>query len=412
MIVLLALLLAQGMSPEGLRIKDEGVTKGYVDTVNCVGAGIACTRTGRTATVTVAGGGAGHTIADETVALTARATLNFTGTGVACTDNAGTASTDCTINAGAAAAGGSNTQVQYNNASALGGMARVTTDGNDLILTGQTSAPSAPATGTTTAAAYSLFGPQLPVWTHGDLGFLSGIQPGPLNAGASVWGCWTPTYNNTATSSTGSQVSLSLTGTAAAVNWASTDARTRSRWQQLAAAATINTTANAPVINVFWRGNAAGLGGFFVHGATAIMGTPPAGQRAFFGLSAATPGAAADPSATINQVGFQCDATQTTLRIGSNDNAGAATVTDLGANFPCTTTSTAYDWWIWAKPNASAISYAIRHMTTGNTASGSLSTDLPQNTVLLGWQQWINTGPTTAAAATIHVGPLCWIANP
>lgn len=66
------------------------------------------------------GGGGGYaTIQDEGSNLTVRTILNFTGSGVACADD--TTKTTCTINAGAASAGGSDTQVQYNDGSSLGG---------------------------------------------------------------------------------------------------------------------------------------------------------------------------------------------------------------------------------------------------------------------------------------------------
>jgi len=70
---------------------------------------------------TSAAGGGYATIQDEGSGLTARSILNFTGSGVNCVDNAGSTRTDCTINAGAATAGGSDTQVQFNDATSLGG---------------------------------------------------------------------------------------------------------------------------------------------------------------------------------------------------------------------------------------------------------------------------------------------------
>jgi len=67
-------------------------------------------------------GGSGYaTIQDEASNLTQRTTVNFTGSGVSCADNAGSSRTDCTINAGAATAGGVKGNVQYNDGSALQG---------------------------------------------------------------------------------------------------------------------------------------------------------------------------------------------------------------------------------------------------------------------------------------------------
>lgn len=50
-----------------LQLKDEGVAQGAVRTLDCVGAGIACTRSGSTGTLTVAGGGGGGNFVAVTV---------------------------------------------------------------------------------------------------------------------------------------------------------------------------------------------------------------------------------------------------------------------------------------------------------------------------------------------------------
>ncbi|HVU06832.1 MAG TPA: hypothetical protein VHE10_03555, partial [Candidatus Paceibacterota bacterium] len=72
--------------------------------------------------ITAAGAGGGYaTIQDEGSGLTQRTVLNFTGSGVSCADNNGSARTDCTINAGAASAGGTNGQIQFNDGLSLGG---------------------------------------------------------------------------------------------------------------------------------------------------------------------------------------------------------------------------------------------------------------------------------------------------
>lgn len=66
-------------------------------------------------------GGGYATVQDEASNLTQRTTLNFTGTGVSCADNAGSSRTDCTINSGAASAGGVPGNVQYNSGGSIVG---------------------------------------------------------------------------------------------------------------------------------------------------------------------------------------------------------------------------------------------------------------------------------------------------
>lgn len=64
-LVILSLLPAEVSSQidsNSVRLQDEGSTLGQVKTVNCVGAGIACTRSASTGTVTVSGGGGGSSV--------------------------------------------------------------------------------------------------------------------------------------------------------------------------------------------------------------------------------------------------------------------------------------------------------------------------------------------------------------
>lgn len=65
--------------------------------------------------------GGGHTIQDEGVSLASEPNLNFTGSGVSCVDNAGSSRTDCTINSGAATAGGNSGNVQFNQGGSIVG---------------------------------------------------------------------------------------------------------------------------------------------------------------------------------------------------------------------------------------------------------------------------------------------------
>lgn len=357
-----------------------------------------------------------QTVQDEGVALTQRPSLNFTGTGVSCVDNAGSTRTDCTISSGGGSPGSPTSSVQYNNAGAFGGISQMTSDGSYLIAVGQTAEPAAPAASSLklwSAQLHGTSGPVLPVWKDG----VSAMDVNPFNrvlSGEPVWGCIQPaTWGSTAYSTTGSMAAGSATGTAAAVAWASTDARTRARWIQHPAAATANTSAGYRAnLDYMWRGNAAGLGGFYWWGSVSFS-TVNTTMRAFIGLKDATAvlTATSDPNAALDTVYFGCNAADSNLSICSNDNAGTATCTTLGANFPCHTTGASYDVALWAAPNAASIGYYIRHITTGNAAQGTVSSDLPRNTVALGWDIWVNTG-STASALNLHVGGTCYIANP
>lgn len=92
---------------------------------------------GRSSSTSTSSGG-GHTIEDEGVALTQRASLNFVGAGVTAADSGG--KTVVTIPGGAGSPGGSDTEVQFNDAGSFNGDAGLTFNKttNKLTVTGDT----------------------------------------------------------------------------------------------------------------------------------------------------------------------------------------------------------------------------------------------------------------------------------
>jgi hypothetical protein len=159
---------------------------------------------------------------------------------------------------------------------------------------------------------------------------------------------------------------------------------------------------------VFWRGNAAGLGGFhavFTFGVSDAATVADA--RVFVGMQASASAIGnVNPSSLLNVVGIGCDAGETTLSVMSNDGAGAATRSSLGANFPSQSLST--DWYelvLFAGPNASAISWQLSRLNSGHVAQGTLSSDLPGSSVFLAPQAWRNNG-TTALAVGLDIGSI------
>ena len=150
----------------------------------------------------------------------------------------------------------------------------------------------------------------------------------------------------------------------------------------------------------FWRGNAAGLGGFFYVARFGIAQFQ-INLRAFVGLyGTATAIGNVNPSTLLNMVGLAVDAGQTTWRIMRNDGSDTATAIDLGANFPANTSGAdLYELALWCTPNSGTINYRVERLNTAFVAEGVLSTDLPVNTVLLAPQIWVNNGATAAAVA-------------
>lgn len=145
-----------------------------------------------------------------------------------------------------------------------------------------------------------------------------------------------------------------------------------------------------------WRGDAARRGGFRFICRVGTQ-TAVAQQRAFFGIK--VPGAIGNvqPSTLVNCIGLAYDSAETTLRIQHNDGAGNCTRVDLGANFPVNATAL-YQLELEAPANGGDVTYTVTNLETGNTTTGTLSSDLPVSTTFMEVNLWVNNGTTAASA--------------
>ena len=157
----------------------------------------------------------------------------------------------------------------------------------------------------------------------------------------------------------------------------------------------------------FGLGDAAGAGGFTFVARFGIGDAAAVANARMFAGFYGTVGAIGnvEPSSLTNIVGVGCDAGVANLYIMHNDAAGACTTVDLGANFPTNTRSTdVYELTLYAKPNGSTVGYRVHRLNTGDVASGTISTNLPANTVLLAPQFWRNNGATALAVDLAFMG--------
>lgn len=153
----------------------------------------------------------------------------------------------------------------------------------------------------------------------------------------------------------------------------------------------------------FWRGNAAGFGGFlakFKWGVTTSISV----QRVFIGMYGTinTIGNV-EPSSLADTIYFGCDAATTNYGICANGGSGTSTCTDLGSNFPCKTANVAFTGWIYVPPNGSTAEYAIQRHDVANFASGVVPNDLPTATTFLGFQMTIN---AASSSGTVTLAPI------
>lgn len=205
-------------------------------------------------------------------------------------------------------------------------------------------------------------------------------------------------------------LAVSTTGTVATVAPTSTNLFTQSPRDKITSAASAGAVATLRGGQLLlWRGNSAGLGGFYMCMRGGIE-TFQSTCRMFIGLHCA----AADignvnPSTLLNMVGTGFDSGQTTLRLFTNDGSGAAAAIDLGAGFPTTGGQDLYELILSAEPNGSEIRYRVERLNGGNVAEGALTSDLPAATQFLTPHFWLNTGTATGA---VELAPVSMFAEP
>lgn len=190
------------------------------------------------------------------------------------------------------------------------------------------------------------------------------------------------------------------TGTAANPTPVSTNQLTSVRRATFSSGAIAGTVASHRQSTLqVWRGNAAGLGGFFY---TIRFGTSAlaVGNRAFVGVSDSV-GAPSnvDPttSTVAGKIGLAINASTGNWNLINNISGSAPTVLGLGTNFPVNTTSL-YELVLFSAPNGSSIGYRVTNISTGSTTSGSLSANIPTSTTFLAPQFWITNNATAGAA--------------
>lgn len=149
-----------------------------------------------------------------------------------------------------------------------------------------------------------------------------------------------------------------------------------------------------------WRGDAAGLGGFFAVFRFASS-TAVAGSRFIVGLTSSTSATSTSqsPSALTSCVFVGNDAADTNLFVMHNDASGTCTRVNLGASFPIPTNvnNAIYELTLFAPPNALWIGWRAVRLDTGDVATGTITTDLPPSTTFLAPHVYVNNNGVASA---------------
>ena len=132
------------------------------------------------------------------------------------------------------------------------------------------------------------------------------------------------------------------------------------------------------------------------------------GARQFVGISSSTVAPTnVEPSTLLNSIGVGHGAGDSTLFIYYGGSA-AQTPISLGANFPANTLSAdVYELALFCAPGAITVGWQVTRLTTGDTASGTLSgalgTVLPAQTTLLSYSWNYRTNNATALAVGLDI---------
>lgn len=210
--------------------------------------------------------------------------------------------------------------------------------------------------------------------------------------------------NGSATMSVwGNANAATVSGTAAAVSIANTNTLTRTIRLQVPTTSTAGAKAGIRSASLY---HSVGQGFYFSVGWCIQDAAYVAGAKQFHGFlpitTLSTISNTVDVASLINFIGVGSDAADTNLQVFYNDGVGTASKVDLGVNFPANRTAGAalnnfYVFEMYNAPGATSVKYRITERSTGNTAQGELTTDLPLDTVLLGIQAIRTNGASTLA---------------
>ena len=213
--------------------------------------------------------------------------------------------------------------------------------------------------------------------------------------------------NGSATFSVLGNVSAAaLSGTASAVTQTNTSVITRTIRIQIPTGSTAGSRAGVRTASLR---HAVGQGFSFSVGWCIQDASYVVGSKQFHGfLPISTLGTLnnlVDNSSLINFIGVGSDALDTNLQVFYNDATGTASKIDLGVNFPANRTAGAvldkfYVFDMYNEHDSMSVKYRITDRVSGNTAQGTITTDLPGADILLGCQSLRTNGVTALAQVT------------
>lgn len=261
-----------------------------------------------------------------------------------------------------------------------------------LLMT-TTTDPAAPAPGTAYIYTKEIAGRILPKFV-GPAGLDTPIQPAFFGNGVRIAG---PGLG--AALSYFGMGALTAVGTISHPALAANNLREQTSRAVVTSAATANSASELRyAAQQCWRGNGAGMGGFYAvfrWGISSAVAT----QRVLVGLftSLAAIATTQEPSTVQNGIWVGNDAADANLQLMYNDGSGTASKINLGADFVKNQPNAIYELVLFCKPNDTKVSYRVKRLDAAGEASGELTTDIPTNTTFLAPHFYVNNGGTAAA---------------
>jgi hypothetical protein len=324
---------------------------------------------------------------------------------------------------GGGSPGGSTTQIQFNDAGAFGGDADLTWDSttNDLTLGGTdtgitmaaiTTVPAAPSAGRLHHYSQSIAGRVLPM-ARAPSASPFGLQPALFQNRIIMY------VPSTGTTGTGSGTGLGPVwtsgGTVSHPTPSSTAPAISNQMRRTRYANVVTTTnqtlgikaAAADSLN-YWRGSAAGLGGFFYAARFIVELYPASTVRIFAGLTASSATyVVASDTVLNNTCGLWHDTTDPSTGAGAFNFVTRNTATTTKQQITLANAIAAgnsYDFYMWCAPNGSEIYWRLDDVVNGVTYENSTTTTLPVNTAFMGPQCAMSNGTANTVVTTTAIG--------
>lgn len=318
---------------------------------------------------------------------------------------------------------GATTQIQFNNAGVFGSDPNFVWDttaqtlkllGTDtgIILTGVTNEPPVPVANTLEFYVRQIAGRMMPK-IIGPSGLDTALQPAIFQNRILIY------VPSTGTTGTGSGAGLGPVwtsgGTVTHPTPSSTAPAISNQMRRTRYANVVTTTnqtlgikaAAADTLN-YWRGSAAGLGGFFYCARFIVELYPASTVRIFAGLTASSATyVVASDTVLNNTCGLWHDTTDPSTGLGAFNFVTRNTTTTTKQQITLANAITAgnsYDFYMWCAPNGSTIYWRLDDIVNSVTYSNNTATTLPVNTAFMGPQCAMSNGTANTTVTTVAIG--------